>query len=116
LNCTMEDLKHVHIFRPGRDAVTATLESIEPYLLYGSHFSQGRDLVATIVNGGNGGDITVGWKGWLRVESEKDEVMRFGMGMSVEEALRERVARQNVVDEKGWIGLSERGVLKWVGM
>jgi len=114
LDCSMDDLKHVHIFKPVRDAVKVTVDSIEPYLVYGSHSSQGRDLVAVMVIGGVGGDVLVGWRGWLKAESEKEQVVRFGMGMSVEEALREREARQNALDEKGWTAQSEWGSYKWV--
>jgi hypothetical protein len=69
-------------------------------MLYGDHGSKGREWVGTVVNGGLGGDINVGWRGWLRVERE--EVGAFGWGISVEEAMDDREKRWEVVDGKGW--------------
>jgi len=113
LNCSIEDLKHVHVFRAATGAVKATLDAVEDYLLYGNHLSHGKELVVTVVSGGQGGDVMAGWKGWLRVSSERDGVMGFGMGMSVEEALRERDTRQRVVDEVGWKASSDLGEYRW---
>jgi hypothetical protein len=72
-------------------------------MLYGEHGSKGKEWVGTIVNGGVGGDINVGWRGWLRVERE--EVESFGWGVSVEEAVGDRERRMQAVDDKGWKGV-----------
>jgi hypothetical protein len=53
------------------------------------------------------------WRGWLRVESESEDVPRFGMGVSVEEAMREREQRQLAVENKGWRAVSEWGEYRW---
>ena len=105
------DLKHVHVFRPTQSSLKITLESVEEYMIWGGHGSQGREWLGTLVNGGVGGDINVGWGGWLRVERENVE--GFSMGMSVEEALGERGMRQQIVDPKGWKAVSETGEFRW---
>jgi len=96
-----EDLQHIHVFRPTKSSLAATLASIESYMLYGAHRSHGREWLGVIVNGGVGGDINFGWRGWLRVERES--VGAFGEGVSVEEVFfGERGRRAEVVDQKGW--------------
>lgn len=114
LRCEFEDLKHVHIYRPLRGHVKETLMQIEDYLLSEEHVSTGRECVGVVVNGAQGGDVTVGWKGWLRVESERDDVPPFGMGISVEEAIREREQRQLAIESKGWRAVSEWGEYRWI--
>jgi len=113
LRCEMEDLKHVHIYRPLKGQVKATLGQVNSYLLSGEHASMGRDCLGIIVNGAQGGDIMLWWRGWLRVESESEDVPRFGMGVSVEEAMREREQRQLAVENKGWRAVSEWGEYRW---
>lgn len=113
LNCKVEDLKHVHIYMPVKGHVKETIMEVEAYLQGGEHSSMGRECVGVVVNGGQGGDIVVGWKGWLKVHSERDEVPKFGFGVSVEEAMREREQRQVVVDEKGWRAVSSMGEYRW---
>ncbi|KAH7399955.1 hypothetical protein BKA64DRAFT_470107 [Cadophora sp. MPI-SDFR-AT-0126] len=96
-----EDLQHIHVFKPTKSNLQSTLASIEPYMLYGPHRSHGREWLGVIVNGGAGGDINLGWRGWLRVETEN--VGAFGEGVSVEEVFfGERGRRAEVVDQKGW--------------
>ncbi|CAL3972741.1 hypothetical protein PZA11_004218 [Diplocarpon coronariae] len=97
---SVQDLRHIHVFRPTTANLQVTLDSVEKYMLYGEHKSQGREWLGTIVNGGVGGDINLGWSGWLRVERE--EVCGFGVGVSIEEVWGERNGRQEVVDGKGW--------------
>lgn len=82
-------------------------------MLWGEHGSKGREWVGTIVNGGVGGDIMVGWRGWLRVERE--EVGVFGIGVSVEEGMGEREVRQEVVDGRAWKAVSDIGEFRWKG-
>ena len=113
LRCGIEDLTHVHVYRPLKGHVKETLEQVESYLLGGEHASMGRECVGMLVNGMQGGDIMVGWRGWLRVESEREDVSRFGMGVSVEEAVRERAQRQSSVESKGWRAVSDWGEYKW---
>ena len=109
LNC---DLRHVHVFRPTKRNLKATIESVEGYMVYGEHGSKGREWMGTIVIGGLGGDIMVGWRGWLKVEREA--VVSFGDGVSVEEAWSERERRQEVVDGKGWKAACETGDFEWI--
>jgi len=105
------DLQHVHMFRPVKGALKITLDSIDDYLLYGQHQSKGRELVATIVIGGQGGDIMAGWRGWMLVERE--EVAKYGPRMSIEEALMERDARQEAVESADWVASSAWGEYRW---
>jgi hypothetical protein len=105
------ELQHIHVFRPTKRNLKVTLESVEEYMLRGEHGSKGREWVGTLVNGGVGGDIMVGWRGWLRVERE--EVSGFTDGISVEETVGEREKRQEVVDSKGWKGVSKLGNYCW---
>ncbi|PVH89298.1 hypothetical protein DL98DRAFT_99060 [Cadophora sp. DSE1049] len=96
-----EDLQHIHVFHPTKSNLAATLASIEPYMLYGSHRSHGREWLGLIVNGGVGGDINLEWRGWLRVE--KESVGSFGERVSVEEVFfGERARREEVVGQRGW--------------
>lgn len=105
------DLRHVHVWRPGRRNFKDTLESVEGYMLGGEHGSMRREWVATIVNGGAGGDIMLGWRGWLKVE--KTDTVRFEVGMSVEEALANRERRQEVVHRSEWRIISDIGDFAW---
>jgi len=105
------DLQHVHIFRPLKDNLKATLDGVEEYMLWEDHASKGREWVGTLVNGGVGGDVMVGWRGWLRVERE--EVGGFAVGVSVEEVIGKREERQELVESKGWKGVSEMGEYRW---
>ncbi|KAI1345869.1 hypothetical protein F5Y01DRAFT_322533 [Xylaria sp. FL0043] len=111
------DLAHVHIYRParrGREHVDAVLASVQEYMVYGNHSSRGREWWGTVVVGGTGGgDVNAGWKGWLRVEREG--VAGFTVGMSVEEALRERERRHEVVERAGWVAASPWGAYVWKG-
>ncbi|PBP15747.1 hypothetical protein BUE80_DR013504 [Diplocarpon rosae] len=109
---SVQDLRHIHVFRPTTANLQATLDSVEKYMLYGEHGSQEREWLGTIVNGGVGGDINLGWRGWLRVKRE--DVSDFGRGVSVEEVWDERFRRQEVVDGKGWRAEgNEGGAFLW---
>ncbi|KAH7351120.1 hypothetical protein BKA65DRAFT_252923 [Rhexocercosporidium sp. MPI-PUGE-AT-0058] len=94
------DLTHIHIFTPTKRTLQATLNNIEAYMLYGEHKSHAREWLGIIVNGGVGGDVNLGWRGWLRVERE--EVGGFGEGLSVDEVWGERERREEVVEGRGW--------------
>ena len=74
-------------------------------MLYGDHGSKSREWSGTVVVGGIGGDVNVGWRGWLRVE--KEEVSGFEWGVSVEEAIGDRERRTEVLEGKGWKGICE---------
>jgi hypothetical protein len=113
LRCEVEDMKHVHVYRPLEGHVKETLEQVEGHLMGGEHGSMGKECVGIVVNGAQGGNVMVGWRGWLRVESERNDVPRFGMGISVEEAMREREQRQLAVESKGWRAVSEWGEYRW---
>ncbi|KAI1185112.1 hypothetical protein F5B17DRAFT_47169 [Nemania serpens] len=112
---TPADLAHVHVYRPGRgrERVQAALAGVDEFMLYGSHASRGREWWGTVVVGGSGGHVSAGWRGWLRVDRE--EVSGFAVGMSAEEALREREARQRAVDAAGWVASSPWGSYVWKG-
>jgi hypothetical protein len=109
----MSELQHIHVFKPALSNLKITLESVENYMLYGEHGSKGREWVGTIVVGASGGDINIGWRGWLRVERE--EVPKFGDGVAVEEVWREKGMRQRqeVVDKSGWKVECEFGDYCW---
>ncbi|KAJ5054073.1 uncharacterized protein L3040_000357 [Drepanopeziza brunnea f. sp. 'multigermtubi'] len=109
---SVQELRHIHVFRPTKANLQVTLDSVEKYMLYGEHTSQGREWVGTIVNGGVGGDINLGWRGWLRVD--RQEVGGFAEAVSVEEVWGDRDRRQEVVDGKGWKAEgSEGGAFAW---
>ncbi len=76
-------------------------------MLYGEHSSMDREWMGTIVNGGVGGDINLGWRGWLRVEREA--VGGFSEAISVEEAWGERERRMELAEKAGWRGFCEEG-------
>ncbi|KAL7623567.1 hypothetical protein AAE478_007250 [Parahypoxylon ruwenzoriense] len=117
------DLRHVYVYRPpcGQEHVRAALEAAGRWMLYGAHGSRAREWWGTVVIGGGSGmgvaaasvkgDVSAGWKGWLRVERE--EVPRFPDGMSVDEALRDRDRRQEAVDGAGWVASSRVGSYVW---
>ena len=92
MGMSMGDLGHVHVFRCSKERLKVTLDSVENYMLWGEHGSRGREWLGTIMLGGVGGDIMVGWRGWLGVD--RDIVGGFGEGVSVEEAWGERERRQ----------------------
>ncbi|KAI8623113.1 hypothetical protein F5Y19DRAFT_482070 [Xylariaceae sp. FL1651] len=112
---TLSDLKHVYVYLPGRgqEQVKAAVTAVEEFMLYEPHGSRDREWWGTVVIGGTGGDVNAGWKGWLRVERE--DVSGFAMGMSVEEALRERRSRQEAVDSAGWAASARWGRYLWKG-
>ncbi|KAI9735450.1 MAG: hypothetical protein M1818_006456 [Claussenomyces sp. TS43310] len=117
LTCAYGDLKHVHVLRPSKSSLKVTMESVEHYMLYGGrqgkHVSADREWVGTIVYGGIGSNITGGWRGWLKVESEREDVVGFGLGMSVEEAVVDRDARQTALMQRGWRATSAWGTYTW---
>ena len=53
-----------------------------------------------VLGGLGAGDLVAGWKGWLRVDREA--VRPFPPGISVEEALLQRDARNKAVQAAGW--------------
>ncbi|KAI1331639.1 hypothetical protein F5Y16DRAFT_240058 [Xylariaceae sp. FL0255] len=110
---TIPDLKHVHIYQPGRgqDQVQRILARLPQFMFYGRHESLAREWWGTIVIGGIGGDVNAGWKGWLKVERES--VSGFAPGVSVEEALRDREKRQRAVEGAGWAAGSRWGGFAW---
>ncbi|KAI2640046.1 hypothetical protein GGS21DRAFT_487784 [Xylaria nigripes] len=109
---TVNDLHHVYVYRPprGQDHIKAAIAAAEEFMLYGAHGSRHRQWWGTVVIGGvGGGQVNAGWRGWLRVDRENVE--GFGIGMSVEEALVERVKRQQTVEAAGWVASSRWGKL-----
>ncbi|KAI1290623.1 hypothetical protein F5Y03DRAFT_54816 [Xylaria venustula] len=116
LPATLSDLAHIHIHRPpdrSREAVETVLSGVDEYMVYGDHASRDRVWWGTVVVGGIGGDVNAGWKGWLRVDRES--VGGFAVGISVEEALRERNKRWEAVERAGWVAGSVWGGYVWKG-
>ncbi|KAI1810674.1 hypothetical protein GGS20DRAFT_594063 [Poronia punctata] len=103
------DLQHVHVYRSahGQRHVKAALEAAHDFMLYGDHESRNRAWWGTVVVGGVGGHVNAGWQGWLRVESE--EVIGFGPGISVDEALKEGREKEKALDSSSWVAFSRWG-------
>ncbi|KAI1091210.1 hypothetical protein F5B19DRAFT_281619 [Rostrohypoxylon terebratum] len=119
------DLRHVHVYRParGQDQVRAAVAAAGQWMVYGTHESRVREWWGTVVIGGGSGagggtgvkgDVNAGWKGWLR--TEREEIPGFPAGVSVEEALRDKGKRQEVVDAAGWVAASRVGGYAWKDM
>lgn len=115
---TVDDLKHVHIYRPARGSsshIREVLKSAEQYMVYAKHASSTREWWGTIVIGGGSPailgagnvDVATGWKGWLRVD--RDEICRFPLGMCIEEALAERDQRQHAVENADYTATCQWG-------
>lgn len=113
LDCEDADLQHVYIQRPARSSVEhlrTLVADAANFMLYddATRASRSRECWGTIVLGGlAAGDLVTGWKGWLRVD--RTAVPAFALGISAEEALKQRPARQRAVDEAGWTGSSAWG-------
>lgn len=113
LSCTASDLEHIYvqyINRATPEALRALVSRAERYFLYNSkaQWSIDREWWGTIVLGGIGtGDITCGWKGWLRVD--RQIIRPFPAGISIDEALKLRDERQKMVDSSGWEVSSQWG-------
>lgn len=111
LRVAIDDLRHVHVYRPARGSsayIREVLNSAENFIVYSKHASIAREWWGTIVIGGGSptalgtahADVTTGWKGWLRVQ--RDDVRGFPLGMSAEEALVDRHPRQRAADASGY--------------
>jgi len=112
LTCGEADLlRHIYVHRPARSCSPEMLREVvaeaRKWMLYGKHGSTGREWWGTVVIGGSGGDVSCGWKGWLRVD--RAVMDGFPVGASVEEALALRTRRQDMVDQTGWVVSSEYG-------
>ncbi|GJN86651.1 peptidase M43, pregnancy-associated plasma-A [Purpureocillium lilacinum] len=135
LTCTEDDMRHVYVQRPAHSGSAVTGPGMEGHLralvadagafmLYddAAQASRARQWWGTLVVGGGGGgggaggggyggpgagDVVTGWRGWLRVD--RDEVPAFALGMSADEALAQRRARQDAVDAAGWAATSPWG-------
>ncbi|RYP78647.1 hypothetical protein DL769_003143 [Monosporascus sp. CRB-8-3] len=135
---TPADLRHVYVLRPPLSSPLApAVAAAREWMVYAAHGSRDRELWGTVVvggsalpspssassmsdGGGGGGDVlvTTGWRGWLRVERE--DVPGFGMRgsggsrvLSVEEALRERGRREELVERAGWVAGWRGGRYVW---
>ncbi|KAG9236420.1 hypothetical protein BJ875DRAFT_372194, partial [Amylocarpus encephaloides] len=113
------ELKHIHIFRTTPSNLSITIASLEGYMLHGPHHSKSREWIGTFIIGGsnprgskavgeNGLLVTGGWRGWM--SGEREELVRFGMGVSVEEAWGERGVRMDLLRARGWRGVCEEGI------
>ncbi|ODA83128.1 hypothetical protein RJ55_01638 [Drechmeria coniospora] len=114
ITCAEEHLHHVYVQRPAHsspETVRTLVADAQGFMLYNaaSQASLSRQWWGTIVIGGLGsaGDLVAGWKGWLRVDREP--VQPFALGISSDEALTQRKARQDAVDAAGWAATSPWG-------
>lgn len=116
LRCPEADLRHVYVFRPprcisGADEVRLVVADAQRWMLYGRHESRGREWWGTVLVGGPGGDVSAGWKGWMRVDLDEEEIGP-GLGgglISAEEALARRQTMQKAADGAGWVVSSDWG-------
>ncbi|KAF5020186.1 hypothetical protein F66182_7791 [Fusarium sp. NRRL 66182] len=114
LTCPASHTRHVYVQRPARgspEQLRALIAEAEDILLYSdvARASAAREWWGTMVIDGFGaGDVSAGWKGWLRVDREN--VRGFSLGISAEEAMDQRGQRQDVVDAAGWTVSSQWGV------
>ncbi|KJZ72473.1 hypothetical protein HIM_08142 [Hirsutella minnesotensis 3608] len=108
-------VRHVYVQRPARaspEHLRALVADAEAFMLYDASArpSRARPWWGTIVVGGGGlgvGDVVAAWKGWLRVD--RAEVPSFALGITADEALAQREARQDAVDAAGWAATSPWG-------
>ncbi|KAJ3498290.1 hypothetical protein NLG97_g1241 [Lecanicillium saksenae] len=113
LRCSTDNLDHIYVLRPAesaRDQIRDIIANTEKYLVYDEEAkkSANRELWGTIVIGRpGGGDVSAGWKGWLRVDRE--EVPPFPPDITLDEALQQREERQRAVDAAGWQASSAWG-------
>lgn len=90
----------------------ALVAEAEGFMLYGDEpraQSGSRPCWGVVVLGvvTGAGDVAAGWRGWMRVGREG--VPGFPLGISAEEALAGRDARQDAVDGAGWAAESAWG-------
>jgi hypothetical protein len=113
------DLSHVYVQRPARSSaeyLRGLVSQAEGFMLYdeAARRSRGREWWGTVVVGGlAAGDLTAGWKGWARVD--RAAVMSFALGMSAEEALEQRSARESAVGDGAWVVTSAFGGFEFGG-
>ncbi|KAG6000176.1 hypothetical protein E4U21_005756 [Claviceps maximensis] len=113
LDCEDGDLAHVYVRRPARSEPEHLRELVagaEEFMLYDAvaSGSRHREWWGTVVVGGlAAGDVTAGWKGWLR--TERSSVPGFAWGVGVEDVWRQREERERAVEEKGWVASSQWG-------
>lgn len=121
---TVEDLKHIHVYRPARGSpshIRELLKSAEQHMIYAKHASSAREWWGTIIIGGGSlatfgaasFDVTTAWKGWLRVD--RDEIRGFPLGMSIEESLADRDQRQRAVEDAGYKATCQWGSFTFGG-
>ena len=118
LTCLEEDASHIYVLQPSTtttftpEHLGALITQAQDAILYGSVTSPERSgsrcWWGTIVLGGQkAGEIVTGWRGWLTVDRQQIRV--FPLGISAEEAIEQRDARQQVVDSTEWEATSEWG-------
>lgn len=113
--CGTDSLRHLHIFKPpGQSGIV--FQAAKWWMLYGSHTSQGREWVGTIIIGAEGSRqwdglggtlVSCGWNGWLNVA--RDDSNRCINGTSVEEAWEQNQEIQPIT----WRAWCEEGEYKW---
>ncbi|KAG5920232.1 hypothetical protein E4U42_006263 [Claviceps africana] len=113
LDCEGGDLAHVYVQRPSRgspEQLRRVVAGAEHFMLYheDARRSRDREWWGTVVVGGlAAGDVTAGWKGWLRIE--RSSVPGFAAGVGVDEVWRQREARERAVEATGWVASSQWG-------
>lgn len=117
LDCEAADLAHVYIQRPARNEpddphdLRSLVAGAEDFMLYdeGARGSRQREWWGTLVVGGSAaGDVTAGWKGWLRIE--KSSMVGSVWGLSVDEVWKQREERERAAEEKTeWVASSQWG-------
>ncbi|KAG6016050.1 hypothetical protein E4U41_004525, partial [Claviceps citrina] len=124
LDCEAADLAHVYVQRPraqgssssssssslSPEQVRGLVAGADDFMLYhdDARGSRHREWWGTLVVGAlAAGDVTAGWKGWLRVE--RSPVPGFAPEAGVDEGWAQRERRERAVEEKGWVASSEWG-------
>lgn len=103
-----QDLQHLYIYKVARENVHETLKVIDEFMVYGDHSSKNRQWWGVLVIGGPavGGDLHFSRKGWLHVQRVAAEGFE---GIGVCEALQQRERRNDMLNNKGYIGRSKMG-------
>ncbi|KAG5926115.1 hypothetical protein E4U53_003158 [Claviceps sorghi] len=116
LDCEAADLAHVYVVRSSRggpEHLRGLVAGAERFMLHheDARRSRDREWWGTVVLGGlAAGDVTAGWKGWLRIERiERSPLPGFAAGFGVDEVWGQREARERAVEETGWVASSQWG-------
>lgn len=119
LSCRDEEkLRHVYVCRPARcgaERLKEVVSKAQEWMLFGRHESSGRELWGTVVIGGAEGDVSCGFRGWLRVDRREEEEGALGAaaipgGLSADTALELRSSRSDTATPRwDWVATCEWG-------